>query len=542
MGKLKHAARRSRLAQLLLLAALVAGATAPAAAANPSGQGLCGISRLVDALLCSGRASSGGGGQAAPAPAPAPAGASVQHSAAMPAPRYEPGRLVVTFAPGTGAAAAADVLARAHVTRERAIPQIHAYLVGVAPERRAQALESLRSSPSVASADREILLDALDTTPNDAAWGNQWGLRIARFPQAWDVTHGSRGLVVAVVDTGVARHADLAGALVAGYDFVNSDADPTDDHGHGTAVAGIIAARTNNASGVAGICWTCSIMPVKVLGADGSGDTALVAAGIVWAVDHGARVINLSLGGPGATPALHDAVAYATGKGALVVAAAGNSGTSAPFYPAAEHGVVSVAATDEADRLYGWSNYGSSVVLAAPGCNLAPTLDGGYGDFCGTSSASPIVAGLVALALAVKPNATAAEVQQAVTSTTAPVAGTLQHGRVNAAAALGALGGVASAAHAVAFYRGTLTPRVRSVRYSRTIGAGDLTATLHFDGARTLTLLLVGADGKTIARADGASGLRLERTLPAGTFRLVVRGATRRAKFTLAVSSANGGS
>src|SRR5262249_19000614 len=154
---------------------------------------------------------------------------------------------------------------------------------------------------------------------------------------------------------------------------------------------------TNNRAGVAGMCWTCSILPIKVLGDDGTGSMDDVAAGIVKATDAGARVINLSLGGPAGAQTLQDAVDYAYARNVIIVAAGGNSGVSTPFYPAAYDHVVSVAGTDESDRLYSWSGFGPWVRIAAPGCNPAPTVDGGYATFCGTSSATPVVSGLIAL-------------------------------------------------------------------------------------------------------------------------------------------------
>src|SRR5207302_693694 len=160
--------------------------------------------------------------------------------------------------------------------------------------------------------------------------------------------------------------------------------------------AGVIAARSNNHVGGAGVCWRCLVMPIKALDSKGSGDDTLIAAGIVWAVDHGAQVINLSLGGPGSSVELANALAYASAKGVVVLAAAGNAGVTTQFYPAADPQVVSVAATTVADNRYSWSNFGSWVRLAAPGCNIAPILGDGYGTFCGTSSATPVVAGLVA--------------------------------------------------------------------------------------------------------------------------------------------------
>src|SRR5262249_35982897 len=161
------------------------------------------------------------------------------------------------------------------------------------------------------------------------------------------------------LDTGVdANHPDLRGAVLQGFDVVGNTTSTADVEGHGTSVAGIIAARSDNAAGVAGICWTCTILPVKVLGADGTGDMATLASGIIGAADAGARVINMSLGGPVGGPTLDQAIAYAVAKNVVLVAAAGNDGTSTPFFPAANPNVIGVAATDEADQLYSWSNRG----------------------------------------------------------------------------------------------------------------------------------------------------------------------------------------
>src|SRR5437588_1626 len=137
---------------------------------------------------------------------------------------------------------------------------------------RADLLSALRERSSVRSAAQEVISEALDVTPDDSAWPQQTGLRVAGFPAAWDVTQGSSRVVVAVVDTGVdGTHPDLQGAVVPGYDFANGDSNPMDDHGHGTAVAGVIAARADNRLVGAGICWRCLIMPVKVLDARGRG-------------------------------------------------------------------------------------------------------------------------------------------------------------------------------------------------------------------------------------------------------------------------------
>jgi hypothetical protein len=203
----------------------------------------------------------------------------------------------------------------------------------------------------------------------------------------------------------------------------------------------VIAARTQNHEGQAGMCWKCSVMPVKVLDRNGSGPTSTIAAGIVWAANHGARVINLSLGGAGTTQALQDAVLFAASKGVLVVAAVGNSGSSTKFYPAAYADALSVAATASNDNLYDWSNRGLDwVQVAAPGCNVAPVRGGGYGDFCGTSSATPIVSGIAALALSLDPGLSKEALERALRRTARHGISGVEYGRVNALYTLAALG------------------------------------------------------------------------------------------------------
>jgi subtilisin family serine protease len=324
-------------------------------------------------------------------------------------------------------------------------------------------LAALQSSHAVANAAKEPVAEAFDTSPDDTDWPQQAGLRIAGFPKAWDVTQGSSKIVVAVIDTGVdAHHPDLRGALVPGWDFVGNDADPADDHGHGTAVAGVIGARSNNRAGVAGICWRCLVMPIKVLDSKGNGDDTLIAAGIVWAVNHGARVLNLSLGGPGSSVELGNALTYAANRGVVVVAAAGNAGGTTQFFPAADPHAVSVAATTVADQRYSWSNFGSWVRLAAPGCNVAPILGGGYGNFCGTSSAAPVVAGLVALELSAQPAATAQQAEDALARAVFPLPAFVQYGRIDAGKTLALLDSSSAASRAKApCSRKALRPRTR---------------------------------------------------------------------------------
>jgi subtilisin family serine protease len=461
----------------------------------------------------------------APAGAPREPEPMVRNSTVV---RYDPRGVAVTFRAGVTRARIAAVISDAGGTLEQAIPEIRAYLVGVEPERRAEVLASLQSSSAVASASKEPISEALDTSPDDTDWPQQYGLRLAGFPKAWDVTQGSSKIVVAVIDTGVdANHPDLRGALVPGWDFIGNDGDPSDDHGHGTAVAGVVAARSNNHVGGAGICWRCLVMPIKALDSTGTGDDTLIAAGIVWASDHGARVINLSLGGPGSSVELTNALAYASAKGVIVVAAAGNAGVTTQFFPAADPHAISVAATTVADQRYSWSNFGSWVRLAAPGCNVAPILGDGYGTFCGTSSATPVVAGLVALELSAQPAATAREAEEALASAAVPLPAFVQYGRIDAGRTL-ALLRPAAATNVV--FRGMLGNRLRSRSYNLDVGAGAFSATLRFTGGKRLTL------AAPIGRATGNSPIQLNGTTVPGRFTLRVSGARAKTSFVLAVT------
>ena len=279
-------------------------------------------------------------------------------------------------------------------------------------------------------------------------------------------------MVIAVVDTGSdTLHSELAPNVwanadeiagngldddgngyvddVRGWDFVNSDADPMDDHFHGTHVAGIAAAAPSaNPSGIVGICPRCRVMPVKVMDASGSGTMDRVASGITYAADNGARVINLSLGASLGTTTLQDAVNYAWGKGALVVAAAGNNGADARLYPAAYPNALAVAASNANDYHSCFSNYGQGYVsVAAPGELIYSTTprdasgNDTYGTYSGTSMATPHVAGLAGLLFSQHPSRTSAEVRELIETTaedlgqpgTDPYFG---HGRINADRAL----------------------------------------------------------------------------------------------------------
>ena len=256
------------------------------------------------------------------------------------------------------------------------------------------------------------------TAPNDPFWAQQYGPNRIRLPQAWQLTTGASHVIIAVIDTGVdLDHPDLQGKLVPGVNWINASLPPDDDHGHGTHVAGIAAASTSNGLGIAGASWGARIMPLKALDSAGNGDDADVASAIVWATEHGASVINLSLGGPCPSPVMELAATYAYTMGVTVVAAAGNQ-NGPVLCPAAASSVIAVAATDGNDVRAAFSNVGPEMDVAAPGVGVFSTArGGGYEYRSGTSMATPLVSGVIAL-MACQPQFTSpAELRSALEDT-----------------------------------------------------------------------------------------------------------------------------
>ncbi|WP_018131546.1 S8 family peptidase [Effusibacillus pohliae] len=253
-----------------------------------------------------------------------------------------------------------------------------------------------------------------NSLPNDILYPRyQWNFPLIQIENAWNTTTGNPSTIIAVVDTGIdLAHPEFAGQLVTGHNMLNDSDNPQDDNGHGTHVAGVIAAKTNNIEGVAGMNWNSKVMPIKALGADGSGSVLDIADGIRWAVDHGAKVINLSLGEYEDSRYLHEAIQYAASKDVLVVAAMGNDDTDQPSYPAAYPEVLAVTAVDENRQRATFSNYGSNAGVAAPGVSIASTFPGHrYAAMSGTSMASPHVAGLAGLIRSVNPGLSADQVK-----------------------------------------------------------------------------------------------------------------------------------
>jgi serine protease len=348
----------------------------------------------------------------------AAAGGAVAAPSATDPPR--PGRVLVTFRPGSRAAVAAAAARDLEVSRS--FPEAGVAVVSSGDRDVDDVARELRADPRVETAEPDQVRRA-DWTPDDPGFaGQERYLRAVRLPGAWDTTTGSRYVVIAVLDTGVdLDHPDLARKLLPGQDFVEHDDVPDDDSGHGTFVAGVAAARTDNGTGVAGAAPRSRILPVKVLDSRGFGRDSSVVEGIEWAVTHGADVINLSLGGPSRSPALDRAVRYALDNDVVVVAAAGNEGTTEPWYPAASPGAIGVGATDADGAELAWfSNSGASVDVVAPGMGIMSTDAGPGADYAtgnGTSFAGPLVAGAAALVRAAEPGLSAAAVASRVVGT-----------------------------------------------------------------------------------------------------------------------------
>ncbi|MEU4423904.1 S8 family serine peptidase [Actinoplanes sp. NPDC024001] len=329
----------------------------------------------------------------------------------------------------------------------------------VAGTRVASAIAALRSDPNVAYVEVDGQSKAFDVAPNDPVFsgGYQPELRQLNVPKAWDTTTGA-GVKVAVLDTGVSPVGDLAGKVLPGYDFYHYDNDANDNDAgafrHGTVVASLIAATPNNGAGMAGVCGGCQILPVKVLGGkNGIGYNYDIAQGIIYAVQQGAKIINMSLGGPSRSTAIQNAVAYANGRGVLVVAAAGNEGEDGnPVnYPAAYSDVLSVAATNTrtgGTALTSWSSYGAGWVdVAAPGITAGMWSNGKYcwdGNTAacgghtlqGTSFAAPLVSGVAALIASRKPNYQGWSLQNSILASTRKITNRVKYGLVDANAAL----------------------------------------------------------------------------------------------------------
>ncbi len=353
-------------------------------------------------------------------------------------------RIIIKFHSKTPSYVQEDSIKNLGITKKEKLKLSDTFSLTVPKGKARDFINKFSKNKNIEYAEEDHIAKAQEI-PNDPYFPNQWGLSIIQAPSAWNITHGSSNVDIAIVDTGIdGVHSDLSSKIVASADCTISincvDTASVDDNGHGTHVAGIAAAETNNGIGIAGTGYNSSLMSVKVLDSSGSGYYSWVANGIVWAADHGARVINLSLGGPYPSSTLSNAVSYAWNKGAVVVAAAGNNGSTSPLYPAYYPQVLSVAATDRNDNIAWFSNYGYWVKVAAPGVDIFSTYNnGGYAILSGTSMATPFVSGVAGLVFADHPSWTNTQVRNKIESSADRIFGTgfyWQYGRVDACGAV----------------------------------------------------------------------------------------------------------
>ena len=359
-------------------------------------------------------------------------------------PLYRPDEVLVKFKPTLSDQTIKATIAAYQCKRLKRIPRINVYKIQIQNNLSVEeTLFALQRNPDVEYAEPNYLV-YITETPDDSLFEYQYALYNSgqdigppgspqgeeradiKATSTWEETKGDEDVVIAILDSGVDMlHPELDDKIYSsGYDFVNDDSDATDDEGHGTHVAGIAAAETHNGEGIAGVAWNCKILPVKVLDALGFGDEYDVAAGIIWAADNGADVINLSLQILSGLPSqpIEDALKFAYERNIVIVVAAGNDGGAVSYPAAYDDYCLAVAATDYNDERADFSNFGPEIDVAAPGARIISTVPTWYwgpdsfpyawGD--GTSMAAPHVAGLAALIKSVKPNLTAAQIMNVI--------------------------------------------------------------------------------------------------------------------------------
>ncbi|MBE9565347.1 MAG: S8 family serine peptidase [Proteobacteria bacterium] len=318
---------------------------------------------------------------------------------------YVPDQVLVKFQPGTPASEVAHAHASIHAAIRDEIPQIGVEIIGLPRGLSVgKAIGFYERNPNVEFVEPDYYV-APALVPNDPYYTyGQLRLQLMDSGPAWDITTGDPSVLVAVLDTGIRfTHPDLQHRIVPGWDFVDGDAYPNDEHGHGTQVTGVIAADTNNGEGIAGVSWHNRALCVRIGSAGGYTTSSMMAQGVTYAADQGARAINLSFATPSYLSSVGTAVDYAWSRGAVVVAAAGNSGDDVPYYPAALPHVIGVSGLDGWDELIYYSNYGTWIDVCAPAGSLTTSLLQDYASWGGTSISAPYVTGLFGLVFSVNP-------------------------------------------------------------------------------------------------------------------------------------------
>ena len=369
--------------------------------------------------------------------------ASAAQPTAQGAEQYARGRILVMPRAGLSADGFARVLAP-HGGRGRKIGQSDLHIVDL-PNNGSEktVIERLSKNPHIKFAELDRLVKS-NFVPNDPYFGSEWHLNKVNAPAAWDLSQGS-GVTIAILDSGVdGSHPDLTAQMVPGFNFFDNNTNTSDVFGHGTAVAGVAAAASNNAIGVSGVAGQAKIMPVRVSDLNGMGYISMIAQGITYAADHGARIANASFVGIASSTSIQNAAQYMKNKGGLVFVSAGNNGIDENVTPTTT--LIPVSATDEADNRTSWSSYGSFVALSAPGITWTTSRGGNYEQWMGTSFSSPLSAGVAALMMSAKPSLDGAQVEKLMYSTAVDLGAPgrdiyFGYGRVDAGAAVTAAAG-----------------------------------------------------------------------------------------------------
>ena len=432
-------------------------------------------------------------------------------------PSFVPGRILVKFKDGVSDGQARGLLAGRGALSTDLIPGIGVHIVQLPPNANEQAeANAFKGLADVEFAEVDQILQPQSINPNDPFYttGNQWALPKISLPDAWSATTGSASVRIAIVDSGIqSNHPDLLANVTTGYNSTTGTADTTDVNNHGSEVAGVVAASTNNGLGVAGVCWRCILVPVKVTDFTGAATASSIANGIIWAVDFGgARVVNASYRVNGSTT-IASAADHVWQVGGILVMAAGDTATSYTF-PDNAH-ILEIGATDQNDVLYSWSSTGPYVDLVAPGCVTSTNALSSYASNCGTSFSAPLVAGVAGLMLSINPGLTPTQIvsilkQTAVDLGPAGCDASYGCGRLNALAAVtAAVGGGSTKTNTTTALSSSLNPSTpgQLVTFTATVSPSTATGTVTFnDGATTLGTGTLSSGRATFSTSTLAAG------------------------------------